>query len=61
MSMWTRRTAATKSKFGYSANKGAIPARDCCVAKSATFRADRLDPSLRKDGLLRVTTALTNS
>jgi hypothetical protein len=38
----------------------AIQARDCCVAKNATHRAARPDPSLRrlhliKAGLLRMT------
>jgi len=34
----------------------AIEARDHCVAKDAMRRADRPDPSLRNNGLLRITT-----
>jgi hypothetical protein len=33
----------------------AIQTRDFCVAKPATLRADRPDPSLRKVGLLGMT------
>jgi hypothetical protein len=36
-------------------DKEGIQARDCCVAKNATLRADRPDPSLRRSGLLRMT------
>jgi DNA-binding MarR family transcriptional regulator len=34
--------------------------RDSCVAKSATLRAARLDPSLRKKRLFRMTTKLSH-
>jgi len=36
----------------------AIQARDYCVAKDATLRTDRPDPSLRKRGLLGMTIKL---
>jgi len=36
-------------------DKEASPTRDYSVAKSATVRAARPDPSLRKKGLLRMT------
>ena len=39
-------------------DKEAGQTRDCCVAKSATRRAARPDPSRRKRGLLGMTTKL---
>ena len=41
--------------------KEAIQTRDYCVAKNATLRADRPDPSLRKSGLLGMTSKLRAS
>lgn len=42
-------------------DKEAIQTRDYCVAKNATLRADRPDPSLRKSGLLGMTSKLRAS
>ena len=39
-------------------DKEASQTRDYCVAKSATHRAARPDPSLRKERLLRMTSKL---
>jgi hypothetical protein len=36
-------------------DREASQTRDYCVAKNATHRAARLDPSLRKERLLRMT------
>ena len=38
-----------------SENKDASQTRDLCVAKNATLRAARPDPSLRKERLFRMT------
>jgi hypothetical protein len=42
------------SEFG----KEAIQTRDYCVAKNATHRADRPDPSLRKERMLGMTSKM---
>src|ERR1700756_1755127 len=44
----------------WSVNKEASQTRDCCVAKNTTQRAARLDPSLRKKRLFRMTIILTH-
>jgi len=41
-------------------DKEASQTRDYCVAKDATQRAARLDPSLRKKRLFRMTIKLTH-
>jgi hypothetical protein len=41
-------------QFGKEASR----TRDCCVAKNATLRAARPDPSPRKERLLRMTSKL---
>ncbi len=41
--------------------KGASQARDYCVAKNATHRAARPDPSLRKKHLLGMTIKLSHN
>ena len=44
-------------QFGTEASQ----TRDCCVAKNATLRAARPDPSRRKERLLRMTSHCTTT
>ena len=54
---WMRAAGGWLSPDGYPADgdRDASQTRDYCVAKNATHRAARLDPSLRKERLLGMT------
>jgi hypothetical protein len=56
---WRRGFSVLQCYLGSSAvSKDASQTRDCCVARDATLRAARPDPSLRKNRLFRMTTKL---
>src|SRR5208337_1412580 len=55
-----RRGDATRFLVVGQFGKEASQARDYCVAKNATLRAARPDPSRRKERLLRMTIKLTH-